>query len=301
MLSFKYEVFLEVARQLSFSKASQNLYISQPAVSKHIKQLEAHYKTILIERKGNAITLTPVGKYLYEKLLVAKKFQQEADFVISQLSTTFKPSTVLRFGASTTVALYILPPVLSAYKKLNPSLEISLINRNSENIVNALLSHEIDLGITEGLGKINTIVYKRFITDEVVAVCSQKNKLYNKRSSLQAKDLVSMPIALRERGSGTLAVMKTALENKNIKIADLNVVIRLGGTEALKNFILADECIGFLPRRAVLKELKYKELAVLKIRDLKIMREFYFIQRKGEESGPVNSHFIRFASKFYNQ
>jgi DNA-binding transcriptional LysR family regulator len=299
MLSFKYEVFLEVARQLSFSKASQNLYISQPAVSKHIKQLEAHYKTTLIERKGNSISLTTVGKYLYEKLLTAKKFQQEADFEIGQLSKTFKPATVLRFGASTTVALYILPPILSAYKKMNPGLEISLINRNSENIMNALLSHEIDLGITEGLGKINTIVYKRFITDEVIAVCSPKNKLH-KKTSLLARDLISIPIALRERGSGTLAVVKKALENKNVKISDLNIVIRLGGTEALKNFIVADECIGFLPKRAVLKELKYKELAVLKIRDLKITREFYFIQRKGEESGPVNSHFIRFASKFYN-
>ena len=300
MLSFKYEVFLEVARQLSFSKASQNLYISQPAVSKHVKQLEAYYKMTLIERKGNSISLTPVGKYLYEKLLTAKKLQQETDFEIGQMSKTFKPATVLRFGASTTVALYILPPVLSAYKKLNPGLEISLINRNSENIINALLSHEIDLGITEGLGKLNTIVYKPFITDEVIAVCSLKNKLY-KKSSLQVKDIVSIPIALRERGSGTLAALQKALENKNIKIADLNVVIRLAGTEALKNFIVADECIGFLPRRAVLKELKYNELAVLKIRDLKITREFYFIQRKGEESNPVNSHFIRFASKFYNQ
>src|SRR5688500_16763248 len=117
MLSTHHLVFLEVARQLSFSKAGQVLYISQPAISKHIKYLENHYKCRLFERKGIQIQLTPAGKLLMERVLHIKNIQEETEFQITSISNESEARGTLKLGASTTVALYILPRILSVFHK----------------------------------------------------------------------------------------------------------------------------------------------------------------------------------------
>lgn len=299
MLSHKHEIFLEVARLLSFTKASQTLYISQSAISKQIKALEEYYKTGLFERNGNSVKLTDAGTLLYQKLLVAKQLQQELYQEFKDLHQQFSPQVRMVVGSSTTISLYILPPVLSAYLQNNPNVQLSLKNRNSENILKALLDHEIDLGVVEGVNKLNSVTYTPFMADEVVAVCSAKSP-YNKQQ-LELHGLYSTPLALREPGSGTLAVLEEALEKKGVKLQELPVKIRLGGTEALKNFVRVDTCLSFLPRQAVLKELQTGELVEVPIQGLSIKRTFNFIQRKGTENNWPYKDFIQFTKRMYSK
>ncbi|MEQ8425268.1 MAG: LysR substrate-binding domain-containing protein [Cyclobacteriaceae bacterium] len=299
MISFKHEVFFEVAQQLSFTKASQTLFISQPAISKHIRQLEEEYKTSLFERKGNSITLTEEGSILYEFILKGKELERQLGL---ELNTYREPSQIkgdLKLGASTTVALYIVPPVLSGFRKKYPDVRISLFNRNSESVLSALKEREIDLGIVEGRSKIGQVKSEHFLTDEVVPVCSPRSTLV-KNPNIDIKDLPSVPVALRERGSGTLAAVKHALSGKRVKMNDLNICMRLGGTEALKNFLLADDSLGFLPARAVAKELASGDLIRIFIEDLIITRQFYFVQRHGDENRGLNASFIKFSKSHYN-
>ncbi|MDX5482779.1 MAG: LysR family transcriptional regulator [Hymenobacteraceae bacterium] len=298
MISHKHEVFLEVARLLSFTKASQTLYISQSAISKQIKALEEQYKTGLFERLGNTVALTPAGHLLYQKLLQAKQLQNELYQDLRAINEQFNPQVRMVLGASTTISLYILPPVMSAYLQRNPNVQLTLKNRNSENILKALLDHEIDLGIVEGINKVNNVTYTPFLTDEVIAVCSAKNPL--KKEQLEVKDLFEIPLALRESGSGTLAVLEQALEKKNVKLLELPIKIRLGGTEALKNFVRVDTCLSFLPRQSVTKELESGELVEVKIQDLTVKRAFNFIQRKGTENNFPYKEFIQFTKRQYS-
>lgn len=298
MLSSRHLIFMEVARLLSFTKASQTLYISQSAISKHIKSLEYFYKTGLFERHGNHISLTKTGQVLYDKLLEASQLQESLHQEIQQLSETFRPPTKLAIGASTTISLYVLPPVLSAYLRQYPNLQINVLNRNSNNIQNALLAHEIDVGIVEGLAQVNTLTYTPFMTDDVLAVCSGKSPL--RGQALVVADLPTIPLALRENGSGTLAVIDDELDKRGISLASLPVLIRLGGTEALKNFVLADTCLAFLPKRAIIKELAAGELVEVPIEDLTLQRTFYFIQRKGTESNQLVNTFIQFTKRHYS-
>ncbi|PKV76104.1 LysR family transcriptional regulator [Pontibacter ramchanderi] len=299
MLSHRHEIFMEVARLLSFTKASQTLFISQSAISKHIKALEEFYKTGLFERLGNSVVLTPAGKLLYDKLLAAKQLQHELYQDFKQLSESFSPQVNMVLGASTTISLYILPPVLSAYLQKNPNVQLDLKNRNSENILKALLDHEIDLGIVEGINKVSNVTYIPFLTDEVIAVCSSRNPL--KKQQLEIRDLYDIPLALRERGSGTLAVLELALEQKQVKLNELPIKIRLGGTEALKNFVRVDTCLSFLPRQAVIKELQSGELVQVPINGLTIKRSFNFIQRKGTENNFPYKNFIQFTKRYYSK
>ncbi len=290
---------MEVARLLSFTKASQTLFISQSALSKQVKALEEYYKTGLFERLGNTIILTPAGKLLYEKLLKARQLQHELHDEFKKLNENFSPQVTMLLGASTTISLYILPPVLSAYLQQNPTINLTLRNRNSENILKALLDHELDLGIVEGISKVSNVTYTPFLTDDVIAVCSERNPL--KKQQLEVKDLYDIPLALREHGSGTLAVLEDALKQKKIDLGKLPIRIRLGGTEALKNFVRVDTCLAFLPRQAVLKELQTGELVEVAIKDLKVKRSFNFIQRKGTESNFPYKGFIQFTKRYYSK
>ncbi len=298
MLSHKHEIFLEVARLLSFTKASQTLFISQSAISKQIKALEEYYKSGLFERLGNTVTLTPAGQLLYKKLLLAKQMQNDLHTELNALNENFSPQVRMVIGASTTISLYVLPPVLSAYLSKNPNVQLSLKNRNSENILKALLEHEIDLGIVESINKVSNVTYTPFLTDDVIPVCSSKNPL--KTEKLEVKDLFDIPLAIREAGSGTLAVLEMALEQKKVKLAELPIKVRLGGTEALKNFVRVDNCLAFLPRQAVKKELETGELVELAIKDLKVKRTFSFIQRKGTENNIPYKGFLRFMKQQYS-
>ncbi|HTH54422.1 MAG TPA: LysR family transcriptional regulator [Cyclobacteriaceae bacterium] len=298
MLSFKHEVFLEVARQLSFTKASQVLFISQPAISKHIQQLEDDYKTSLFERKGSSIVLSEAGNILVEHLTRAKAIERQLDYEISSYRDQLHVKGELKIGASTTVALYIIPSILSGFRNTHTEVRMSLLNRNSENVIKALLDHEIDLGIVEGKNKMTRINSEPFLTDEVIPVCSAKSYL-GKKGKLLISDLKRVPVVLRETGSGTLAALKGTLASHHVKLSDLKITMRLGGTEALKNFVLADESLGFLPTRAVAKELAAGELVRIFIDGLTVIRQFYFVQRQGENDG-LNNAFIKFAKSHYN-
>jgi DNA-binding transcriptional LysR family regulator len=300
VLSFSHQVFIEVASNLSFSKAANILFITQPAISKHVKALESFYKCALFERTSHQIRLTPTGETLFKHLKEALQIQQKIQFEISTAVEYSRAEGNLRIGASTTVALYIIPPMLSAFHRAQPLLNIQLMNRNSENITKALLTNEIDIGIVEVDQKIISIAYTHFMSDQVIPVCSSKSEIA-KFGEINADHLKKLPIAIRERGSGTLTALEKGLKGLKVTINDLQVKVRLGGTEALKNFLLADQCIGFLPRRSVMKELAKDELRELRIPNLEMERNFYFIQRQGSVEAPLNRHFIKFAHSFYNQ
>ncbi|WP_160717562.1 LysR substrate-binding domain-containing protein [Chitinophaga solisilvae] len=299
MLSTHHLVFIEVAREKSFSKASQVLFISQPAISKHVKHLEEYYRTKLFERKGIQIALTPAGNLLLKRLLSVKNIQEETEFEISSLRDRQQATGILKLGASTTVALYILPKVLSVFQEQYPQVEVNLLNRNAEIVLEALLNQEINLGIIEGREKLTNVVYHPFINDQVIAVCSRKSAISRNRH-YALREVLRMPVALRERGSGTLEALKYALQKNKIGISDLQVKARLGGTEALKNYLIESGCIGFLPKRSVIKELKHGELTEINFEGLHIERSFYFIQRKGETS-ELNKKLIRYARDIYSK
>ena len=293
MLSNRHEVFYQVAIHLSFSKASQVLFISQPAISKHIKFLESYYKVSLFERKRNTIILTEAGHILYSQIKEAKRIESLLEYQLSVINKKLNAKGILKLGASTTVALYFLPKILSKFHHEFLNIQINLLNRNTDTIVQALLNEEIDIGIVEGRKKNSSLLYKHFLSDEVVAVCSKHSFIASKKS-IKIEEIVKLPIVLREQGSGTLEALKESLRTHKIKLSDLTVSIRLSGTEALKNFLKEDISLGFLPKGAILREIESGELQIVKIENLKIFRDFYFIQRRDSTINDINKTFIQF-------
>lgn len=298
MLSISHEVFYAVASYLSFSKAAEVLCISQPAVSKQIKKLEAEMEVPLFQRKGNAVFLTPQGEkmllYLREAKHIQKRMESDMDIVKSQLTARGE----LRIGASTTLSLYVLPKVLSSFRKKWPLVKITLINRNTENILKALVNEEIDLAVVEDKHEASGLHYDLFMEDRIIPICSSHSPYAGREISI--KELKEIPLALREVGSGTLSALARKMAQFNIKMSDLNIKVRLGGTEVLKNFLIEDTAVGFLSPLAVKREIALGLLIQVNVSDLAVERSFNFVTRTGETMTDVIKAFVKEAKLNYN-
>ncbi|GAB2683642.1 LysR family transcriptional regulator [Mucilaginibacter koreensis] len=294
MFDFRLQVFHTVAKRLNFTKASTELFISQPAVTKHIKELEEQFKTTLIERSGNKkISLTPAGEMLlaYADRLAA--VYNELDFDMNLLIK--KHSGTLRIGGSNTVAQYVIPPVLARFHEKFKDVQVNLVPGNTEQVEQALLNKEIDLGIVEGILRNPQLSYQEFLSDELVLICSASNTF--KKDSIKPEELKELPLLFREPGSGTLDVIAHALKPFNIKLSDLKIEMQLGGTESIKSYLLHSKCFAFVSVQSILKELKYNECRIIDIKDLTIERPFYFILLHGQPSS-LAEIFMRFAKSY---
>ncbi|RED27177.1 DNA-binding transcriptional LysR family regulator [Flavobacterium cutihirudinis] len=295
-MDFRLKVFYTVALRLNFTKAATELYISQPAVSKHIQELEETYKTKLFERNGSKIALTPAGEILLKHTKEILEIYNEIDFEMSSFIS--ERQGLLRLGASTTISQYIISPVLARFHQKQKDIKVNLLNGNTEQIENALINKEIEIGIVEGQSKNQSIKYIPFLKDELVLVCNSKNP-FVQQNEISINDLKSMKFITRERGSGTLEVIEYALKNVNLKLSDLQIEMQLGSTESIKSYLLNSDCFAFMSIHAVNKELKNNELIVLDVEKLSIERSFYIITLQGK-SDPLSELFIQNLSTHYN-
>lgn len=295
-MDFRLKVFYTVALRLNFTKAATELYISQPAVSKHIQELEETYKTKLFERNGSKIALTPAGEILLKYTKNIFEIYREIDFDMSSFSN--ERQGLLRLGASTTISQYIISPVLARFHQKQQDIKVNLLNGNTEQIENALINKEIEIGIVEGQSKNQSIKYIPFLKDELVLVCNSKNPLVQ-QSKISLDDLKAMKFITRERGSGTLEVIEYALKQVGLKITDLQIEMQLGSTESIKSYLLNSDCLAFMSVHAVGKELTKNELMVLDVENLEIERYFYIITLLGK-SDALSELFIQNMANHYN-
>ena len=279
-MDYRDVVFLSVAENLSFSKAAVELFISQPAVTKHIKELESKLNTALFERKGNKIYLTKAGKLTYRHLMTIKQHYGELEFELGRLNDAFKGT--LRIGASSTISQYLIPRVIGAFHKRYPNIDFHLFNGNSKEMEKKLLDHEIDLALVENAASQSNIKYIPFLEDEIVAVTAS-NSTYAKRRGISAADFQQIPLVLRERGSGTLEVIQKDLVKQNIHLETLNILIHLGSTEAIKNFLSDFDGLALLSEKSIEKELRLKDLVKIKIKGIHLQRQFRMAVRQGHD------------------
>ncbi len=293
---FRLKVFKEVAEQLSFTSAAEKLYISQPAVSKHISSLENILNTKLFYRKGNTIVLTESGKVLLRYVYKFEQLNNEMNFEINAVNNQIKGK--LKIGASTTIAQYILPEILAKFKNFYPDLHIQIINGNTCKIENELSKGKIDLGLIEGRVKKKEYQHQFWLKDEIVFTVNIENPLA-KKEWLNIRDIQNIPLLIRESGSGTLDVIKFHLNQHQIKLSDLKIDMEIGSTEAIKNFLLQNPLYGaFLSIHSILPELQNKKLAILDIDSLQIERDLNIIFLPDLQS-KTNNLFINFI-KHYN-
>jgi DNA-binding transcriptional LysR family regulator len=296
MLDFRLKVFQCVAHNLSFTKASNELFITQPAITKHIKELESEFEVKLFDRIGNKIALTEAGNVLLTYTEHIFALHNELKFELSQLKGSMEGN--LRIGASTTIAQYVIPSALAKFHEHFPEIKLSLISGNTEYIEQRLLKNEIDIGIVEGKPSNSDIRYSSFLNDELLVFTSAQNK--ETPQTITSQDFIKLPLILRERGSGTLEIIEKSLQHYKINPKHLNVLMHLGSTEAIKSFIKTGNAVGIVSRFAIEQELASGIFKQISIPNLRFHRQFYFISTKGPDPAGLTKVFLSFLQKHYN-
>jgi len=209
VFDFRLKVFSTVAKKLSFTKAAEELFITQPAVTKHIKELEEQLDVALFTRHGSNISLTAAGQIVLnysERIFDTYAALQNE---LAQLGDATKGS--IRIGASTTLTQYVLPKILASFKNTYPAIQVTFVTGNTEFIEQQVTAGKVDIALVEGNSHHPEIAYEPFVKDEIVLVTRTSGKLAS-RGEIKPQQLTGIPLVLREQGSGTLDVIYKALK-----------------------------------------------------------------------------------------
>jgi len=268
-------IFVSVFRNRSFSRASEELYLTQPTISDHIKTLEDEFGCRLFDRLGRSILPTKEAEALYGHAIEIIEKADAVKEVISQFKK--EPAGELVIGASTIPGTYLLPPVMATFRKKYPSISFQIIISDSKEIVRKVLAHELLIGIV-GAKLINSqITYTPLIEDELIVVTAPHHA---KKERINFQGIASLPMVLREEGSGTRKEIERIFSSKGLNIDAMNIVGLFGSTDSIKQAVKAGMGISILSRLSVRDELRYKILKEIELADAQMKRLFYVITHK---------------------
>lgn len=279
----KFHIFQVVANHLSFTKAAEQLYISQPAISKAIKNLEEEFKTTLFIRRRNSIELTKEGKsfLVYTQKVVALFSEMEETF--TKKNDVFPER--INLGASTTISNYIIPKIIAKFNNQFPTTRFNTIGGNTEMIQNMILNEELDFGITEGSNSNPKLTFKKFIKDEIVLVTNSSNNQF-KKGSISLDNLQSLQLISREIGSGTREIIDSFLVKHGYK--KVNRMLTFTSTESIKNYLYHSDYYALISIHAISDDLKSNRLQIIDLKNASIERWFYFVRRTGHVSSTLD-------------
>ena len=241
MLDHKLTIFYHTAKHLNTTKAAETLRLSQPAISKSIKELEKGLGITLCDREKGRLLLTPAGKYLLEQSEELIERERVITFNLQHMKKEF--SGTLHIGASTTLSQYILPEFLARFRETHPYIEINLISGNTYQIEQELLDKNIQLAFIEGVPSQTDIHYIPFLKDEIVLVTSAKN---HSPESIAKEQLKTLKFVVREEGSGTYNIIQRQLSASGMSINELNQQIVIGSTEGIKQYLKHSDCYALV-------------------------------------------------------
>lgn len=257
MADRRLQVFHAVAKHRSFTKAAETLFMTQPAVTFQIKQLEEQFNVRLFERGHGQISLTEAGQVVFEYAERILSLSSELDARMKDL--TGHVAGALLIGASMTIADYLLPQVLGEFKSRYPSVVPRLLVANSEMVQNQVAEHSLDIGFIEGESLLPSLVTETCCEDELQLVCAPSHPLA-KRKSVTPDLLTQHAYISREPGSGTREVADRYLQKAGVAPDALHPVMELGSPEALKGLVSTGYGFAIMSRATVAKETRLGEL-----------------------------------------
>jgi DNA-binding transcriptional LysR family regulator len=293
MADRRLKIFHTVARLLNFTKAAEELHMTQPAVTFQIRQLEEQFNTRLFDRTHNKVTLTDVGDQVFH--YADRILKMYDDMTRSITDMTGDVSGGVSLGASTTIAEYMLPLLIGEFKVKHPDVRISLKESNTEGIVSMVENNVIDLGIVEGYVSNKNLVVEECKKDQLVVVVPNDHPLASE-SEIHVKELVAHPFISREHGSGTQEVIAKYIEEYGDHDL-LDVRFELSSPEAIKGAVEAGMGISIVSSATILKELKLKTLTAINLSP-KLERPFSFVRQRYKFRSRAADEFLAFAHEF---
>lgn len=289
------ETFCRVAALKSFSRAADDLFLTQPTVSGHILSLERSLSLRLFDRTGREIRLTKAGEMFLRyasKILTVRKDLLNA---LSEFSQGIRGE--LSLGASTIPGEYLLPRLMGDFKREHPRFTLSLKISDTKDIVQELLQGHIEFGLIGAKVDHPSLHHESFEEDEIIIIAPSDHPLTRKRS-VGFEDLLKESWIIREEGSGTQMTVERVLRKKGKSLKDFNVAIEMGSTSSVKEGVKAKLGLAFISRRAVEEELNRNLFTSITLEGLEsISRQIYIVSQRGKTVSPAGIEFLRFLKK----
>ena len=275
MLDFRMETFLTVCEYMNFTHAAEELNLTQPAVSQHIKYLEKEYDSPLFVRDKKKLRLTPAGEILRSAL---EAMRNDENTLKKRMKESLTQKRVLTFGVTMTIGEYAIVPALAKFIQAHPDTDFHIRYGNTQKLLSLLYDGLIDFAIVEGYFKGDNYQTRIFQSEEYIAVASKDHVFQNPVTSL--RDLTSERLLLREHGSGARAILTKTLALKNMSIYDFPHIIEVENIHTIVSLLCEDCGISFLYKAAVEKEIQQGILKQIPLSDFMVMHDFTFIWNK---------------------
>lgn len=286
-------IFHAAAEEGSMSRAAERLFISQPAVSKQIAELEAALGVILFDRLPRGLRLSAAGELLAGHARRLFAVETEAERAIAEMKGLVQGR--LTVGASLTIGDYLMPKMLGAYRKRFPGIELKLEIANTHVIQQRLLENALDLGLTEGFVEDPALDAEVFAEDALIAVVPSEHPLLSERA-VTAAEFCAEPFLMRELGSGTREVVERALQQKEIRVQP---AMSLGSTEAIKQGVISGLGVAIMSRLALETEMALGLLCPLPLADLSITRPLHLVRLRGKSESVTTSAFLALLKNYF--
>ena len=291
----KLKVFCIVAETKSFSRASEIIRLTQPAVSLQIQALEEMYGTKLFNRSGCVITLTKAGEMLYRYAKEISSLYAAAEKEIGGVTGLVKG--IISVGASSTIGNYVLPSVIADFRRKFPKVGIHLQVGNTKNVIDFLNAGSVDIGLVEGDVNKQKLLMEKLIPDEMVFIMSPYHHLA-KKSSISIMELSKEPLIFREEGSGTRQAIEKYLAKHGISQQHLKISLIMGSTDAIKGAVEEGLGTSIMSRWAARKEVKYGSLKTAVFKEDKFVRDFSLVYKKSKEQSHTIEQFMSFLRRY---
>lgn len=299
-------VFLETAREKSFSRAAENIFLSQPTVSAHIKNLEKEVGTPLFDRSSRDLELTEAGEILYRYARELLNIKEEALSAIQQETRVVKGH--LEIAASSVPGAYLLPDLLKSFLKEHPGVTFSLLVRDTQQVIKSIKDYTYNLGFIGESVKVEDIEPLHLMEDELILITPPGTRLCpgppEEGEGLPALDLAqcrSLPFLLREPGSATRLAFEKAFRKRFGREERLHVVGYLESQEAIKEAVRKGLGVTVISRHAVSTELAQGSLFGYRLKDMEPGRSFYLILRKKRLLPPLAQVFLKHTQDFFSR
>jgi DNA-binding transcriptional LysR family regulator len=286
------ETFCRVAELKSFTKAAEDLCLTQPTVSGHILLLEQSLSLRLFDRNGRTVCLTKAGEVFLRFASKIISSRRDLFNALSEFSQGI--SGELSLGASTIPGEYLLPKLMVRFKKEHPHGILSLKVADTKDIVQYVLEGTVELGIIGAKLAIPSLHFDRYEEDEIIIVAPSGHPLANKKK-IGFERLMQEPWIIREAGSGTQMAVEKALGKIGKSLKQFNIVMKMGSTSSLKEGVKSGLGLAFISQKAVGDELDHGLLSRIRSEEIEpISRQFYIVYRRGKTFSPMGTKFFRF-------
>lgn len=288
---FGLRIFVMVAEKKSFSEAARSLYLTQPAVTHQVKNLESHFATPLFKRESNTVLLTPVGRILYK---YAKRFSKLDDELMEEIEHhTGRLKGDLVIGACTMVGGHLMPDLVKDFCEAHPEVKFSIEIGNCPSVIDNLLKGTIDVGLIGDKAAHRDLAIEELLEHTLLLV-SSPDYVNIDGGTVSLKDLTGMKLLLREEGVGTRIRFEELVSQNGMNLRKFQIITVSGSDEVIKMMVKKGLGVSFLPRKAIERELEIGDLKSFALQEGELKHAFYLVYRKQKVTSLKTKNFLEF-------